>query len=294
MDYKAAYGRLLALMTDCFGIDAAKKFDVRLRFHRKLNLKNPQSLADKVTYIELHDQSPLASTCSDKFAVREYVTERGYGDILIPLVGGVWNSIGDIDFDSLPDSYVIKATHGCRMNYIVPDNKSFDIKQCKKEIQEWLDTTYGTYSMEPHYYNIPHRIYAEKYLGNMFRLTDYKFHCFNGEPRFVLTVTDRREIKGRPMQVKLDLFDMNWFPIFEVVRSNQEIPGSGNVKKPENFVKMCKIAKDLSAGFKFVRIDLYELEGKVYFSEMTFSPACCVFPYFSEKFLVEQGKYLKI
>lgn len=294
MNYKKVYGHLLALMSAYFGIDTAKKFDVRLRFRRKLNLKNPQSLADKVTYIELHDQSPLASTCSDKYAVREYVAEKGYGDILVPLAGGVWNSVNDIDFDSLPESYVIKATHGCRMNYIVSDKNDLNIEQCKKEIQEWLNTTYGIYSLEPHYYDIPHRIYAEKYLGKMEHLIDYKIHCFNGKPEFVIAFTDRKAVKGKPMQVSVNLFDMNWKPIFEVVRSNQEIPGTGQIEKPQNFEIMCQIAKDLAAGFKFVRIDLYDLDGKVYFGEMTFSPACCVFPYLSEKFLAEKGKLIQI
>ena len=101
MNKKIIYGSCLNVISKCAGIDAAKKFDTYLRFHRKLNLKNPNTLADKVTYIELHEQSPLASTCTDKYAVREYIKTKGYGDTLVPLAyEGVWNSVDEIRMDA--------------------------------------------------------------------------------------------------------------------------------------------------------------------------------------------------
>ena len=196
--------------------------------------------------------------------------------------------------NELPDSFAIKATHGCKMNYLVPDKSKFNSEKCKKEIKRWMNTTYGTYSMEPHYIKIPHRFYIEKYLENADQLVDYKIHCLNGKPRFVLTCSDRKSNGDKAMQVTLDLFDMDWKQIPEIVSSGAECPGNGKVSKPENLDEMVRIARILSKDFKFVRVDLYELEGKVYFGELTFSPAHCVFPYLSDRFDLEMGKLLQI
>ena len=209
-------------------------------------------------------------------------------------MGGGYTHFEDIDLSKLPDSFAIKATHGCKMNYLVPDKSKFDSEKCKKEIQRWMSTTYGTYSMEPHYTVIPHRFYIEKYLEKADQLIDYKFHCLNGEPRFVLTCSDRKSNGDKAMQVTLDLFDMDWNPIPEIVSSGLERPGEGKLPKPENLDEMVRIARILSKDFKFVRVDLYELEGKVYFGELTFTPAHCVFPYLSDKFDLEMGKMLQI
>ena len=123
---------------------------------------------------------------------------------------------------------------------------------------------------------------------------DYKFHCLNGEPQFVLTCSNRKGNGDKAMQVTLDLFDMDWNHISEIVPSGLEHPGNGQLPKPRSFEEMIRIARVLSSDFKFVRVDLYELEGKVFFGELTFSPAHCVFPYFSDKFDLEMGKMLKI
>ena len=104
--------------------------------------------------------------CTDKYAVRDYIREKGLEDILIPVVGGPWDNVEDVDFDSLPDSFALKATHGCKMNYLVADKKQLDREKCKAEMSRWLATTYGAYSMEPHYLTIPHRIYAEEFLAD--------------------------------------------------------------------------------------------------------------------------------
>lgn len=294
MNYKTIYAGILRSITICFGIDTAKKLDVMLRFHRKVNLKNPTTLADKVSYIELHSQSELASQCTDKYSVRTYVKRKGLEHILVPVVGGPWNYYEEIDFDSLPKRFVLKATHGCKMNFMVPDKETMNKEKCKKEIKRWLKTTYGAYSMEPHYTKIPHRIYAEKFLGQMDRLIDYKFHCMNGIPQFVLVITDRHANGDRAMQATLDLFDMEWNPVYEVIGANREKAGSGNIRKPVHFDEMVEISKKLSADFRFVRVDLYELDGHVMFSELTFSPACCVFPYLSEKYIAEMGDTLTL
>lgn len=294
MNLKNIYAFILNTIQVILGVDAAKVFDTYLRFHRKINLKNPKTLADKVSFIELHEQSEFASRCTDKFEVRNYITSKGYDHILVPVVGGPWDKFDEINFNDLPSSFALKATHGCKMNYMVLDKSKLNIEKCRAEVNRWLNTTYGTYSMEPHYIKIPHRIYAEKYLGDMSGLIDYKFHCMNGVPQFVITITDRKTDGDKAMKATLDLFDMQWNSIPEVIGANSEKAGNGNVKKPECFEEMVKIATDLSKDFKFVRVDLYEINHKVKFGELTFSPACCVFPYLSDAFISDMGSKLTI
>lgn len=294
MNIKMLYAKVLSTISVVAGVDAAKKFDAQLRFHKKLNLKNPTTLSDKVTYIELHEQSPLAPGCTDKYAVRDYVEKKGLGDTLVPLVGGPWNSAEEVDFATLPDSFAIKATHGCKMNYLVSSKAAMDVEKCRREMNRWVATTYGGYSMELHYLTIPHRIYAEKYLENANQLIDYKIHCLNGKPEFILVCSDRKANGDAAMQVTLDLFDLNWKHIPELIPSGAEVAGDGSMPRPQKLDEMIEIARRLSEDFKFVRVDLYELDGKVYFGELTFSPGNCVLPYFTHKFDLEMGKELQL
>ena len=288
MRLKIIYGGVLTAFSKLFGVDFAKKFDTALRFRRSLNLRNPVSLADKVTYLELHDQSPLAAECTDKYAVRQYIKDKGLEEILVPLVGGPWNTIKDIDFSTLPESFVLKATHGCKMNYLVPEKEKLGREKCRKEMDKWLKTTYGTYSMEPHYEKIPHRIYAEKYLADADRLVDYKFHCMNGVPQFVLVCSDR-VVTETGNQICRHIFDMDWRTLDGLTDQTKN-----EVKKPEHFGQMIEIAKKLSADFKFVRVDLYDIDGKVYFGELTFTPTNGVFSHYTKNFLMRMENKLSL
>ena len=294
MNIKKIYGTWLQGLTTIFGIDIAKKFDAKFRMHRSINLKNPKTLADKVSYIELHKQTSLASTCTDKYAVRDYVAGKGFGSALVPVVGGPWTNPEDIDFSTLPQSFVLKATHGCKMNYIVSSKDQLNEEKCHQEMHRWMETTYGTYSLEPHYTVIPHRIYAEAYLGDMSELIDYKFHCLNGEPEFVLVISDRKADGDKAMQVTIDCYDMEWNHLPVVCGAGSEVPGQGIILKPKHFKEMIEMSKKLSEDFDFVRVDLYERDDQILFGELTFSPATCVFPYLSEQFLIDMGKKLTI
>lgn len=286
---KRLYAILLSFIEYLFGIDIAKKFDTKLRFHKSLDLKNPKTLSEKVTYIELHKQSPLAPSCTDKYEVREFVKSRGLENILIPVYGEAWSDVNQIDFNTFTYPCILKATHGCKMNYVLHDINNIDLQKCKQELSKWLKISYGTYSIEPHYKTIPHRIYAEKFIDGIDDLIDYKFHCINGNPEFVLTCSQRKANGDAAMAVTLDLFDMEWKHIPEIIGSGNEIAGDGLIQKPETFDRMKEIARVLSRGFEFVRVDLYEINGNILFGEMTFSPACCVFPYFSKEFDIEMG-----
>ncbi len=287
---KRIYGYWLSLLASLFGIDTAKRFDAYLRFHRKLDLKNPKTLADKVTYLFLHKSTSLMSTCTDKWAVREYIVQKGLADILIPTVGGPWASVDEVDFNALPNKFILKATHGCKMNYLVPDKTKLDIAKCKQTLQTWLDTTYGTYSVEPHYKTILHRIYAEELLETPNGLTDYKFHCLNGVPQFVLVCSERHQDDKGAMQIKRELFGPQWESYCDEVIP----PGKPTQTPPTQFKRMLEVARVLAADFSFVRVDLYEVNGKVYFGELTFSPANGVFGHFSEKFIMQMGQRLTI
>ena len=291
---KKIYAGWLWVLVKLFGIDCAKNFDSQLRFKRKLNLKHPQTLADKVSFLVLHRCMVLMSKCADKWVVREYIADKGLSDILIPTVGGPWKSVEEIDFDALPEQFILKATHACKMNYLVPDKRKLDVEHCKQILQKWLNVTYGTYSLEPHYKNIPHQIYAEELLNTPNGLIDYKIHCLNGVPQFILVCSDRKSGTGR-MQVTLDLFDTQWKSLNRFVQgSGLEIRGQGKIPRPQTLDKMLEITRKLSVDFPFVRVDLYEVNGRIYFGELTFSPACGVFPYFTDEFITEMGEKLRI
>ncbi len=283
------YGYWLLLLTTLFGIDFAKQFDTYLRFRRNLNLKNPQTLADKVTYLFLHKTTPLMSQCTDKWAVREYIAKKGMAEILIPTVGGPYSKVEDIDFNALPDKFILKATHGCAMNLLVWDKTQLDIQACKKRLQSWLNTTYGAYSVEPHYKTIPHRIYAEQVLGDKTGLIDYKFHCCNGKTQFIMVCHDRDLYKSGHQMIR-ELFDTDWKDLSQYV-----IPATkATTPRPTKLAQMLEIATILSSDFPFVRVDLYEVNGKIYFGELTFSPAAGIFPKFTINFVSKMGKKLTI
>lgn len=292
INIKTIYGWMLTALTKMAGVNTAKRFDSKLRFHRNLNLKNPETLADKVSFIELHEQSPLAPMCTDKAEVRKYVAQHGFEEILIPMVMEPVSNVEEINFEKMPQKFILKATHGCRMNYVVKNKTEMNVHECRGIMRKWLNCNYGTYSLEPHYLKIPPRIYAEELIEEMDGLVDYKFHCLNGKPEFCLVCTGRNDKAGESMGVCLSLFDMEWNFIDEIVDFRNERKGPSDIPRPKNLKKMIEIATELAKDFKFVRIDLYEHDKKILFGEMTFSPACCVFPYFSDHFNQEIGKKL--
>lgn len=291
---QAGYACFLRIAQSLFGVDFAKQIDAKLRFHRKLNLKNPQTLADKVSYISLHTLPELAVTCTDKWEVRSYVRNKGLGEILIPVYGGAISDADDLDFLRLPDRFVLKATHGCRMNLVCTDKTELSEAACRETIARWLRTTYGTYSMEPHYRSIPHRVYCEECLGAPEQMVDYKIHCLNGEPSFILVCNARTSDADQASAVTMNLYDLDWNWIDGLQTYGRHCPGKGNVPRPEHLEQMIQIARVLSADFDFVRVDLYDIKGKVYFGELTFTPANGVFPSYKEELLKAEGKKLRI
>lgn len=282
---KDVYRAVLNGLAATVGTECAKKFDARVRFGRRLDLRTPSTLADLVNWLELNTDQTLVAQCSDKYAVREYVASKGLEDILVPLCGGPWTDVGQIDLESLPRAFVLKAAHGCEMNYICRDKDDINRLDLERKAGRWLKSDYPRACVEPHYKLIPHRLYAEKYIGSFDGIVDYKFHCFNGSPGFVLTCSEREK------SLKLNLYDLDWNPLPGLqgaMRNEKEIP------RPSCLQEMVEVAHKLSEDFPFVRVDLYEDDGRILFGELTFTPACGVFPYFTDDFLRDWGARLHI
>lgn len=279
------YRTALKGATRVLGVKRAKCLDSRFRFGRALNLRHPVTLADKLSWIGLNTDQTLATRCTDKYAVREYVAEKGLAGILIPLCGGPWVSVADIDIEALPNQFVLKATHGCEMNYICKDKSRLDQVALMTKAAAWLKSDYSRACVEPHYKPIPHRLYAEEFVGGLDDTVDYKLHCFNGEPAFILTCSERET------SLRLNLYDLDWHPLAGLQGA---MAGSGSVAKPSTLSEMIGAAKKLSADFDFVRVDFYEREGRIFFGELTFSPACGILPYYTDAFIEEWGGRLQV
>lgn len=280
-------GRLgLMMINRCllFFVEIKKLKCINAKFYAKRNIDlcNPKKLNEKLLYAYYDSNMDMLARLTDKYQVREYVRERGLQDILVP-VYGVYSSFGEIDFDVLPKKFVIKATHGCDMNYICLDKAKLNLKKLHREIYFWLHCKMAYMSLELHYDRIQPRIMCEKYLETKGEIIDYKFHCCNGKVLFVLVCSERS--KG----LCLDVFMPNWEHRPEVIVRRRNNPEG--IEKPGQLKRMLEIAEKLSEGLEFVRVDLYEVDNKVYFGELTFTPATGVMTSFSDEFLLEQGRY---
>lgn len=283
MNAKNIYRAFLNGSTAAFGAPFTKQMDALLRFQRKINLKSPKTLADKLCRMELFTENEQIIRCSDKYAVREYVAEKGLEDILVPLCGPVVSAPEEFDFDRLPDRFAMKAAHGCDMNLICEDKRSLPKEKAAALVEKWLHENYPRACIEPHYLKIPHRVIFEQFLQDSDSIIDYKFHCFHGVPDFVLVCGSRAS------GVQKRLYTLDWQPIDAMVGREK---GSHEFCRPAGLERMIEISRTLSADFDFVRVDLYDIQGKIYFGELTFSPASGVLPNFSKAFLLEKGKLL--
>jgi len=267
------------------GPERVLRIESSVRYHRKLNLKHPVTLSDKICYLEFKTVNPLVIQCSDKYEVRKYIESKGYKKLLVPIIGEVYNDANDIDFSLLPEKFVIKATYGCKMNMICEDKNLLDYDNAKRIINSWLKKGFARDAMEPHYKYIEKRIICESFLEDANGIVDYKIHCINGKPEFVLVCSERS--KG----LKLNLYDLEWNPINEL---QGHYKNDKEVEKPSLLNEMIDIATVLSQDFDFVRVDLYQIQNCIYFGELTFTPNGGVISYFTEKFDTMLGEKLVI
>ncbi len=270
MDYKKLIPnqelRLKILkLTDFLPDKLMIKLQYRIATGRKVNLKNPVRFTEKLQWYKLYHRDLLMTQCSDKYSVREYITSKGYGDILVPLYG-VYDRSEDIDFDKLPNKFVLKTTNGSHTNMFCEDKSKLDIEFTRKTLDHWLNAWTRKVGREWSYYNIKPRIICEKYLDKdeNHDLIDYKFFCFNGEPFCLYVIVERYLEDG----IKLGIYDTK-FEKLPYRRS--DIRGlTTDVVKPKNFEAMVEIARDLSKDFPHVRVDFYNIDGEIIFGELTF------------------------
>lgn len=238
---------------------------IAYRFHMKirLNLTNPQTYNEKLQWLKLHNQKPEYTQMVDKYAVREYIAKTIGEEYLIPLLG-VWDTFDEIDFDQLPDQFVLKCNHDSGSVIICRDKNTFDINKAKKELSLSMKHNYYYGGREYPYKDIKPKIIAEKYMvdESRYELKDYKFFAFDGEVKALFIATDRQS-----GETKFDYFDMD----FNHLPFLQGHPNAlKKLKKPSSFERMKELASKLSKGMPEVRIDFYDINGHIYFGEITF------------------------
>lgn len=258
-------------------------------FHERLNLKTPQTYNEKLQWMKLYDRNPLYTTLVDKYKVKKYVEDIIGKEHIIP-TKGIWDSFDDINLDILPEQFVLKCTHDSGSVILCKDKSKFDEKAAKKHFEKYLKHDSFLGGREWAYKDVKPRIIAESLMvdDSGVGLKDYKFFCFCGQVKALFIATDRG-IQGK--DVKFDFFDEN-FKHLPFTQGHQQAAVTPSM--PENFEGMKKLAKKLSAGLRHVRIDLYNIKGKIYFGEMTFYHHCGFVPFDPMEWDYTFGSWIKI
>ena len=264
------------------------KIKYRLCIGKKLDLNKPQGLNEKMQWLKLYDRNPLYTNLVDKYKVREYIKNTIGEEYLIPLLG-VYDGYDEIDFNSLPKEFVLKPNHTSGDIYICHDKDQIDHRKLEKDIKRWLKRKYYWIHREWPYKNVKPRIVCEKYMvdhesGDM---KDYKIECFNGKATGTYVCLLRESTEG----LAIDYYDRNW----NFIPGGVDFRNSGILlQRPKNFNKMIEIAEELSKDIPYVRIDLYEINGQVYFGELTFFPGAGFVPFKPDSFDYLLGSWLEL
>lgn len=270
------------------------KLYLRLKFRlvmgQKLDLKNPKTFNEKLQWLKLYNRRPEYTMMVDKYAVKQYVADKIGDEYIIPTLG-VWDSVESIDWDSLPNQFVLKTTHGgggCGV-VICKDKSTFDIETAKQKLQKSLDSDIYLIFREWPYKDVPKRIIAEQYMTDGAKdLEDYKVHNFSGVPKLILVCRNR--FKDSPMID--DFYTENW-QLLDVRRPghpNSPIPQT----PPKELHEMLTLSECLSKNIPFLRTDFYIIQGKVYFGELTFYPAAGMSKFEPKDWDEKLGKYLEL
>lgn len=251
------------------------------------NLDNPKTYNEKLQWLKLNDIHPEYGKLVCKYEAKEYVRSILGDSVIIPTLG-VWNSFDDIDFDALPNQFVLKTTHDSGGVFVVTDKKTMDLTKARQKIEKSLKHNYFLEHREYPYKYVKPRIIAEKYMVDEggTELKDYKFFCFDGKCKMMLIATDR--ING---DVKIDFYDENFNHLpFKRNHENSAVI----VGKPKGFETMIEIAEVLSKGFPHLRVDLYDINGSIYFGELTFFPGSGNVPFEPSEWDEKVGKWLNL
>lgn len=242
------------------------KFQYRVKFGKKLNLDNCISFTEKIQRYKLYYRNPLLHTCVDKIDVKKYIRDKGLSDIVIPTITSA-NSFDEIDLVTLPNQFIIKTSNGSQTNIICRDKENFDFEKAKVLYDEWMKRDYYIAGREWAYKDLRPRILVEELLNHSNNesegIEDYKFLCFNGSVEAIVVDVDRETVHKR------NIYDVNWQNL-EIETDCPKI--NRKIERPQKLTEMINIAKKLSKDFPFVRVDLYEVNGRVYFGELTFYP----------------------
>ena len=256
-------------------IYANKSF--RGAFNRDINWDNPINLIEKIFWLQIYSDITLWTRCADKYLVREYVKERGCENILNELYGK-YDNADEIDWESLPDSFVLKTNHACGQVILIKNKKDVNKREICEKLTEWMNLKYGI-PIQLHYLRIKPCIIAEMLFINKDNpeksLIDYKIWCFHGVPECILVVHNRTQ-NG----YFLTVYDLEWNNISKLALKEKTTHGD-NISKPKSFDKMIEYAKILSEGIPQVRVDFYDINEEPVLGEMTFSTG---FGYFTDSF----------
>lgn len=285
LTYKA---KALSLISPLVSDERYIKWFYYLVFGKRINLDNPTTYSEKLQWLKLHDKRDIYTQLVDKYRSRFY-TEKllGNQDNLIPLLG-VWDSFDEIDFDKLPQQFVLKTNHDSQGVIVCKDKSLFDKDAARKKLTKCLKHNYFWNSREYPYKEVPRKIIAEKFMvDNRYgELRDYKFFCFNGKCEFFFIATGRST-----GNVMFDFFDRNLKTI-PVVQGHPHAPQLPDI--PNNIEEMIAMAEKLGAGFPQIRIDLYNIDGKIYVGEYTIFHFGGLMPFEPESYDESFGKYIQL
>lgn len=262
---------------------------IRIAFFRRMrrfpNLKNPKTFNEKLQWLKLHDRNPLYTELVDKYRVRKHIADTVGEEYLIPLVGGPWNSFDEINFDKLPNQFVLKCNHDSGGLVVCRDKSKLDIKRTQEIIECSLRTNYFWQGREWPYKYVKPCIIAEQFLEDTVddALTDYKFFCFNGKPKIMYISKDR----GR--EPRTDFFDMDYNPL--PIRAKD--PNSAiKPEKPALFEEMKKLAESLSKNIPHLRVDFYIVNNRIYVGELTFYHSSGMIPISPAEWDLRMGEWI--
>lgn len=276
----------------------------RKNVHKKLDLKSPKDYNEKVQWLKIYSDTTEWTRLADKYKVRDYIKGCGLEDILVSLYG-VWDRAGEIDFGKLPDKFVLKTNNSCGKVILVHDKSELNAGETRRMLDSWVTQRHGLMSFEPHYWNIERKIIAEELLEDhntslhSSSLIDYKFWCIHGEPVVIMVLYDRPNLSiGEPeAKIKTHLqaavFDLEWNHRSELLAGHLSQTVHPDIPRPKCLEKMIEICRVLSRPFIQVRVDLYEVNGRVYFGELTFTPGGNL-SYFTPEFFREMGDRLDL
>lgn len=258
--------------------------------HKRLNLKNPLTFNEKLMWIKIHNyfHNPIVWRCADKYLVRNYAKSCGVSEHNLPKLLKVYQNAAEIDFDELPQRFALKCSHGYGFNVICTDKAKLDQEKTRKQLQKWLKTKFGYATAENHYTHIAPCLICEEFIefhGDKLPI-DYKIYCFHGEPKFLCVVSERET-----GAIRLNWYDFNWDELFygHAIQRAPRTPA-----KPKSLPEMVEIARKVSRGFPFVRVDFYEQDGKAIMGEMTFTPAADIATYYNDRAQLELGGMLNV